>query len=280
VAYWALAWRTFNRVREHDCVGLAAQAAFSAIVSLVPAFICLVAVTSTIGVNEESLQFVVSSLAGLLPAGSSDVVDVTIRAAVESPAPGLLTTSLALTLWSASGALATYTKGLNRAYGVEPRFAYWRNRAVAVVLVLLVAVPIGLAAVATLFGRPIARYVVAQLALGPLEAVVWGTLRWLATFTIVVMVVWLIYLVAPSYRAKPLDALPGAVVATALWALVSIAFNLFTASRFTHYQIYGGLAALVVFLFWVHLSSLALLVGAELNAELESARRGGPRDVE
>ena len=271
--YWLLAWRTFHRIRRHDCIGLASQAAFGAILSIVPAFISLVALTSTIGVSDTTLRIVVSRLAGLLPSGSQPIVDLTVRAALANPAPGLLTTSLVVTLWSASGMLATYTKGLNRAYDARPRYGWWRDRAVALLLVFVVAVPIGGASVAALFARPLGRMLRESLALGGSEAFLIGTGRWLATFVVVILVVSLVYMIAPSYPAQPLDVLPGAVVATALWALASIGFNLFTASRLAHYRTYGGLTAAVIFLFWVQLSSAAFLIGAELNAELETMRK-------
>lgn len=276
--YWTVARRIYRRAKDHDCMGTAAQAAFGALMSLVPAFVFLIAFTSTIGVSEQTVQLVVSSLAVLLPAGSRAVVDATVRAALAHPAPGLLTTSLALTLWSATGMLATYTKGINRAYGCKPRYAYWRNRFISLVLVVVVAVPLGVASVATLLGRTLGRYASEFVREGPLEAIAWGTLRWSATFTLVVFVVALVYLIAPSDRSQPLDVLPGSVVATAGWAVLSIVFNQFTASQFAHYRIYGSLAAIVLFLFWMYLSSAAFLIGAELNAELQGIAGGPPVD--
>ena len=89
--YWVLAWRTFHRLRQHDCLGLASEAAFNAVLSLVPGFICLIAITSTLGLSDTTVTFVISRLVGLLPNGSQPVVDVVVRAAVENPAPGLLT---------------------------------------------------------------------------------------------------------------------------------------------------------------------------------------------
>jgi membrane protein len=276
--YWTLVRRTVGRVLEHDCFGLAAQAAFGAVMSLVPAFIFLIAVTSTIGLSEQTIRFVIDSLARILPAESSAVVDATVRAAVSHPAPGLLTTSLLITLWSASGTLVTYTKGINVAYGCTPRHAFWHHRFVSLLMVLAVAVPIAVASTAAIFGRAIVRYAASYIEIGKAEAIARGTLRWMATFALVTLVVSLIYLIAPSRRPRIPDVLPGAVAATALWAVGSIGFNAFTSSPFAGYRIYGSLAAVVVFLFWVYFSSAALLVGAELNAELSSLRGEAPID--
>jgi membrane protein len=270
--YWSLVRGTIGRIFEHDCFGLAAQAAFGTVISLVPAFIFLISVTSTIGLSEQSIQFVVGALARLLPAGSAEIVDATVRAAVANPAPGLLTTSLLVTLWSASGTLVTYTKGVNLAYGCKPRFAFWRHRAVSLLLVFAVAVPIAIASIAAIFGRAIIRLAATYVTMGPYEAIGRGAARWIATFSLVTLVVSLIYLIAPSRRPSVGAVVPGAIVATAIWAVVSIGFNAFTSSRFAGYKIYGSLAAVVVFLFWVYFSSAALLIGAELNAELSELR--------
>jgi len=272
VTYWTLVRGTVVRVFEHDCFGLAAQAAFGTVIALLPSFIFLISVTSTIGLSEQSIQFVVGSLSRLLPSGSAEVVDATVRAAVAFPAPGLLTTSLLVTLWSASGTLVTYTKGINIAFACTPRFAFWRNRAISLLLVIAVAVPIAFASIAAIFGRAIIRMAAGYVTMGPYEAIGRGTLRWMATFGLVVLVVSLIYLIAPSRRLSLAHVVPGATVATAIWAVVSIGFNLFTSSRFAGYKLYGSLAAVVVFLFWVYFSSVALLIGAELNAELAQLR--------
>jgi membrane protein len=247
--------------------------------SLVPAFIFLIAVTSTIGLSEQSIQFVVGSLVRILPTGSDEFVDATVRAAVTHPAPGLLTTSLLLTLWSATGTLVAYTKGINLAYGCKPRHAFWYNRAISALMVLAVALPISFASTAAIFGRALVRLAASYVDVGPFEAIGRGTLRWLGTFGLVALVVGLIYLIAPTRRPRVADAMPGAVVATAVWAVASIGFNLFTSSQFAGYKIYGSLTAVVVFLFWVYLSSAALLIGAEFNAELSHLRGTEPDDA-
>jgi membrane protein len=277
--YWTLVRGTFDRILAHDCFGLAAQAAFGALLSLVPAFIFLIAVTSTIGLSEQSIQFVVGSLVRLLPAGSGEVVDATVRAAITHPAPGLLTTSLLITLWSSSGTFLAYTKGINVAYGCTPRHAFLYNRLTSLLLALVVAVPIALASVAAIFGRAIVRLAATYVDMGPMEAIARGALRWIATFGLVVLVVAHISLIAPSTRPRLVDVFPGAIVATAVWAVASIGFTAFTESRFASYRIYGSLTALVVFLFWVYLSSAALLIGAELNAELSILRGELPGDA-
>jgi membrane protein len=268
---------TLRRLIAHDAMGVAGEAAFNFVMSLAPSLIVLVALTSVVGLSEASVTFLVTQFAALLPPGSLPIVDETVRAALANPAKGLLTTSVLFTILSGSRVLGTFTKALNRAYGCRgTALSFWRDRLIAPLMLLLVSVPVAGAAVALIFGRALLARLAVYLDLGFWTLLFYQLVHWLFVFGFVITVVALTYVVLPNTRVRLRDALPGAVVATALWALASLAFGQFASSRFAQYRLYGSLASVVVFLLWLYLSALSFLVGAELNAELASAAR---RDV-
>ncbi len=272
-----LAWQIGLRVVDHDCLGLAAEGAFRFLLSFGPALIFIVALTSLVGLDDESINFVTGALDPILPEGSSLFVEASVRAALENPATGLLTTSLLVTMWTASGVLGSFTKGLNRAYNVVyTQYTFWRSIIVSMLLVPTIAVPITAAAVMVVFGGTLARYAAQYGGFPFLESFLGFFFRWATTILLVVIVLAIIYRWSPVHPGRFFDVLPGAALATGLWIAVSLAFRFFTASSLARYQIYGSLTAVVVFLFWVYLSAFVFLVGAEFNAQLLENRGEAP----
>ena len=272
-----LAWQIGLRVIDHDCLGLAAEGAFRFLLSFGPALIFTVAMTSLVGLDDESIEFVTGALTPILPEGSSLFVEASVRAALENPATGLLTTSLLVTVWTASGVFGSFTKGLNRAFNVVyTQYAFWRSIVVSMLLVPAIAVPVTLAAVMVVFGGTLARYAAHYGGYPFLESYFGFVFRWATTVLLVIIVLAIIYRWSPVHPMRFRDVLPGAAVATGMWIVVSLAFRLFTASSLARYQIYGSLTAVVVFLFWVYLSAFVFLVGAEFNAQLLENRGEEP----
>lgn len=265
-----------RRALDHDCLGLAAEGAFRFLLSFVPAIIFTVAVTSVVGLDDESISFVSGALLPILPAGSEAFVEETVRAAVENPAAGLLTTSLLVSIWSASGVFGTFTKGMNRAYNVSfSPYSFGRSVVVSLLLVPAVAVPITAAAILVVFGDAAAHLAV-DYGFPFLVSAVGFLTRWAVTILLVVVVLSMVYRWSPTHPTRYRDVLPGAGLATALWLLVSLGFRAFTSSSLARYQIYGSLTAVVLFLFWVYLSAIVFLVGAEFNAQLLENRGEEP----
>src|SRR6185369_10785853 len=134
------------------------------------------------------LEYLVSSLAAVLPKGGDAIVGETIGAALSNPMPGLLTSSLLLTVWTASGVLGTFTKALNRAFDCpSSRRTFFRNLFVSNVLVPVVTIPVVVAAVLVVFGSNIANRLVAYGNLTFLESGLGSTVRWAVTLAVVVM---------------------------------------------------------------------------------------------
>lgn len=264
-----LAYRVLARFFEHDGLGMAAEGAFRFLLSFVPSCIFFIALTTVVGLNDQSIAYVVGLLTTALPPGSQDVVGDTISAALSNPLPGLLTSSLILTLWTASGVLGTFTKALNRAFGCKTsRRTALRNMLVSMGLVPVVAVPVAGAAVLIVFGSNIVNKLVEAGGAQFLAGALGFGLRWAVTLAVVVLLLGVLYKIAPAREMSFRDMLPGALVATVLWAVLSVLFKEFVASGFARYRIYGSLTAVVIFMFWTYLSAISFLVGAEFNAEL------------
>jgi membrane protein len=186
-----------------------------------------------------------------------------IHALAAGPSLGLATFGAVLTVWSASGAAASLITAFDRAYQVRDRRPLWKTRGLAVLVTLVSAVLVVAAAalalatpaVASALGRPLGR------------VLLW--LRWPSAGLLMTVVLAVLYHLLPDVDQRFRLLTPGSVVAVALWILASIGFS-FYAGRFGHYEaVYGALGGLIVLLFWLWISAIVVLLGAEINAVLD-----------
>jgi membrane protein len=178
-----------------------------------------------------------------------------------------------LALWSTTGAMTTYMTALNMAYGRRDRRSFLRKRLVAVELVGVVSVAFLLVAVLLMFG-PVVERLLAHHA-GPAAGAI-GWIWWIGQWPILVAglltaFATLLHL-GPDAEARWRCVTPGSVVATAIWLAASGGFAFYTSHFGSYDKTWGSLAAVIVMLTWLWLAAIALLLGAELNAEAERSR--------
>jgi len=179
----------------------------------------------------------------------------------------------ALALWSTTGAMTSYMTGLNIAYDRKDRRTFVEKRLTAIAMVACIGAAFVLVAVFLIFGPQIEKHLGNALGIGSFLGYVWWAAQWpiliAGLLTAFATLLWLGPDVEhPRWRFIS----PGAVIAVAAWLLTSGAFAFYTAS-FAHYnKTWGSLSAVIVMLTWLWLTGLALLFGAELNAEVERSR--------
>ena len=265
-----VARRTAKEMIADDCLGLAAQLSYYLFLALFPAILFLLALGSFF-----PLQDLAGSLVGVLrPVASEDIVQIVadqIRRISESNDGGLLTFGVLAALWSSSAAMVAATSALNAAYDIEEARPWWKVRIIAVGLTIALAVFILLSFTLVLAGPEIAEYLGRTLRMGPVIEWSWKILQWPLVFALVSTGIGLVYYFAPDADQDWTWITPGAVVATLLWVVASLIFRVYV-TRFGNYNAtYGAIGGVMVLLLWFYVSSLAILVGAEMNAEIEHA---------
>ncbi len=266
--------RTAKEAVADDLLGLAAQLSYFLFLALFPAILFVLAIGSF---------FPLHDLAGdlvrvLRPVASPQIVELVadqIQRISEAESGGLLTFGVLAALWSSSAALVALTSALNAAYDIEEGRPWWKVRLVAIGLTLALAVFLLLSFSLVLAGPEMAEYLGTTLRMGPVVEWTWKILQWPLAFLMVSTALGLVYYFAPDAEQEWVWITPGAVVATVLWLLASLAFRVYV-TRFSDYNAtYGAVGAVMVLLLWFYVSSLAILVGAEMNAEIEHASPHG-----
>jgi membrane protein len=188
-------------------------------------------------------------------------------------------------LWSSSAALTAIIDTLNRAYDLDESRPWWKVRLLGIALTIGLAAFILTAFTLVVAGPELARLVADRFGLASVVATVWAVVQWPIVLLLVMFGVALIYYFAPDADQDWAFITPGSALATVLWLLASLGFRLYVQNFSDYNATYGALGAAVLLLLWLYVSGLAILVGAELNSEIEhasprskDARRRGPGD--
>src|SRR5919106_799629 len=206
--------------------------------------------------------------------------DLTVRAwwqALRDAAKGFADRNLtdgAAALWSASGYVGAFTRASNAIYSVQEDRPIWKRRPLELLITVILVCVLTLVLLGLVVGGPVADAIGDELGIGETALQVWSIAKWPLLFGVVVLVLALLYRVAPNASHMGLRwILPGSLLATLLWIVASAGFSSYVSHFGSYSNTYGGLAAVVVFLIWLWLTNVAVLFGAQFAAELERTGR-------
>jgi membrane protein len=266
--------RTAKESVDDDVLGLAAQLAYYFFLALFPAILFLLALASYFpltSVTDDLTRFIG-------PFVSNEVLKLIqeqMHRLANAESGGLLTFGVLGALWSSSSAIVSIVSALNQAYDIQEGRSWWKVRLVSIGLTIGVAVFVLVALSLILAGPAVATYLGDRLGWGQVFKWAWLILQWPLSFALVSTAIGLIYFFGPDAEQDWVWITPGAVVATLLWLLASLAFKMYIAN-FTDYNAsYGTIGGVIVLLLWFYVSGVAILIGAELNAEIEHASPHG-----
>ena len=261
--------RTGKEILDDGLLGLAAQTAYYFFFSLFPLFLFLTPLLGVVGDKQETFGFLMNELGRSVPGDAYRFVSDVLRGVVFNPdAPGLMSIGALLALWSGSNIFGALTEALNKAYDVKDTRPWWKRRLIAVGAAL-VSGAILLGATAILIGgEDLVDAIASRIGLGERGETIWKVVQVPLAITMVVALAWAQYRILPNVRQNKWHALAGAIVATVLWILVTLAFRFYVQNFGSYDKTYGTIGGIIVLLTWMYLSCLVLLVGGELAGEL------------
>ena len=260
--------------QRDQCTDLAAALTYFSVLSVAPGLLALFSLLGVVGRGDLVVQEILTILGRL---GQADVAaqlkGPLQEMAGSSAASFTLVIGLLTALSSASAYVGAFGRALNRVYGVAEGRPIWKLRPVNIGVTFGLVIMAALVLLGLVLSGGLAETVGRAVGLGDQTVLVWNVAKWPVILVIVMAMVALLYYVTPNVQQPAVRWIsPGAVLAILTWVLASVAFGFYIGNFGKYNATYGSLGGIIVFLLWLWLTNIALLLGAELDAELERVR--------
>jgi membrane protein len=265
----------FGEFQRDQCTDLAAALTYYAVLSVFPAILALVSLLGLFGQGEATTSALLDIVRQLGQGQVADQLRGPIDQIVGARGAGLaFVIGLAGAIWSASGYVGAFGRAMNRVYQVDEGRPVWKLRPVVLLITIGLVIMAALVLIGLVVSGPVARAIGDVVGLGEQSVTVWNIVKWPVMLGIVIVMVAVLYYATPNVQQPKFRWVSvGAAVAILVWVLASMAFGFYVSNFSSYNKTYGSLAGVIVFLLWLWITNLALLLGAEIDAELERARQ-------
>ncbi|MEO7754799.1 MAG: YihY/virulence factor BrkB family protein [Terracoccus sp.] len=266
--------RTVREFSKDECTDLAAALTYYAVLALFPAVIALLSLLGLVGQSQQTVTTLTSLLNDVGAGGAASTVEPILTSLSTASGSGLLfLVGLASALWSASGYVNSFGRAMNRIYEVREGRPFWKMRPAMLLVTLIAIILVALVALALVLTGPVAESVGSAIGLGSTAVLVWNIAKWPVMLAVVILIIAILYWATPNVKQPKFRWVSvGAVLAIVIWILASAGFGFYVSHFGSYNKTYGALAGVVIFLLWLWITNIALLFGAELDAELERGR--------
>jgi membrane protein len=276
--------RTGRAFYDDQMTHHAAALTYYALMSLFPALLLAVSILGLVGQYPATYDAILGYLRDVVPASALVPLDSSLRAALQQKgtAATTLAISAVVTLYGTTGALEAARRALNVVFEVDSGRSFLARKAIDVVSTVVLMALVLISLVLVFVGGGLAEDLLGFLGLGETVVRVWNLARWPGAVAVAMLVFSFIYYVTPDVRQRSFRwVTPGAVVGVALWLIGSAGFSIYLSKVADVGAVYGAFAGAIVLVVWLWLTNVALLFGAELNAEIEREQQlgeGVPKD--
>jgi membrane protein len=276
--------RTAREFSRDNLTDWAAALTYYGILSIFPALIALVSILGLIGGS--ATKPLLNNLGGFAPGPAHKILENALHGLTRSRGGAgiLFIVGLAGALWAASGYIGGFIRASNSIWDVEEGRPIWKTIPLRVGITIVMVVLLAVTAIAVVATGPLADKVGKLIGIGGAAVTAWDIAKWPVLIVIVGLMFSILYYASPNVRQPGFRwVTPGGIVAVVTWMIASAAFGIYVANFGSYNKTYGSLGAIVIFLVWLWLTNVAILLGAELNAEIERGRQieaGQPEEQE
>ncbi len=259
--------------KEDHLTDLAAALTYYGVLSIVPALIVLLSLLGLLG--QDTTDQVVDQVTAVAPGSAAEFVKTLITQAQSSRTGAGIGAifGILVALWSASGYVAAFMRASNFVYDIGEGRPIWKTLPIRLGVTVFAVVVLVLSAVIVVVSGPVARQIGDVIGVGDTAVLLWNILKWPVLFLLVSLLLAVLFWASPNARQAGIKWVsPGGLIAVLLVVLVSAVFAAYVANFSSYDKTYGSLAGVVIFLVWLWLSNIAVLLGAEINAELDHGK--------
>jgi membrane protein len=267
--------RTLTEFSEDNLTDWAAALTYYAVLSMFPALIALVAVVGLVGDPHTITKATTDIVSSIGPASAAKTLQGPIEGLTKSRSTAgiLLIVGVASALWTASGYVGAFMRASNTMYEVEEGRSFIKLRPLQMLVTLVLVLLLALVVVALVLSGPVAQKIGSSIGVSSAAVTIWDIAKWPVLLVIVTFMIAVLYYASPNTKLRGLKSIvPGSVIAIVVWLLASAGFALYVANFGSYNKTYGALGSVIVLLVWLWITNLAILLGAEVNAERERTR--------
>jgi membrane protein len=266
--------RTFNEFREDNVTDWAAALTYYGTLSIFPALIAIVSILGLVGPS--ATDPLLNNLGSFAPGPAHKILQNALHGLTQSRGGAgiLFIVGIAGAVWSASAYIGAFIRASNSIWDVEEGRPIWKTIPLRLAITIVMLILLMATAIAVTVTGPLADKVGKLLGVGSAAVTVWDIAKWPVLILIVGLMFSILYYTAPNVRQPGFRwVTPGGILAVVVWITVSALFGLYVANFGSYNKTYGSLGAIIIFLVWLWLTNIAILLGAELNAETERGRQ-------
>ena len=267
--------RAVTEFQEDNMLDWAAALTYYGVLSLFPALIAFVGIIGFFANPQSATQTITEMVSNIGPQSAAQTFADPIRnVASSSSTSGILAiVGILVALWSASGYVGAFMRASNIIYETPEGRPIWKLRPLQMLVTLIMLILAVAVVLALILTGPIVEAVAGPLGIGDTAVTIWQIAKWPVLVAIVITMIAVLYYAAPNVKHPGFSwASPGSIFAVVVWILVSAAFAFYVANFGSYNETYGSLGGVIVFLMWLWITNIAILLGAQLNSELERSR--------
>lgn len=266
--------KTLREFSNDNCTDLAASLTYFAVQALFPALLAIVSLLGLFGQAKTTTDTVLDLIGQFAKPDLVDTIRGPVESLTKSGAAGVtFIVGVVGAIWSASGYVGAFGRALNRIYDRQEGRPIWKLRPVNLLVTIIAVVMIVIAGLILVLSGDVARAVGNVIGLGDAAVTVWLIVKWPVLAVIVVLVVAVLYYFSPNVKQPKFSWISGgALMAIVIWVLASVGFAFYVANFSNYNKTYGALGGVIIFLLWLWITNIALLFGAEFDAETERGR--------
>ena len=274
--------RVYHEIFDDEVLTRSAALAYYFVSALFPMIFFLMAMLGLFAQSHDLQSSLLNYTARFMPEDAYKLVQKTLQEIANSSTGLKLAFGLALALWSGAGGVVSVMDALNRCYHVKDSRPFWKQRLISLGMTVAIAALTIVALTIVLYGGDIADFVGSHVGLSNVTVIAWHIVQWPIALFFVVLSFALLYFWGPDTKQQWQWITPGAVVGVLTWIGASLLFRVYLHFFNSYSKTYGSLGAVIVLLLWLYISGLAILVGGEINSEIENAaaKRGHPEAKE
>ncbi len=268
--------RTMTEFSEDNLTDAAAALTYYAVLSIFPALLAMISIVGLVGSPQTIIKTLTDVVSSIGPASAVDTFKGPIAGLTKSSGTAgvMVIVGIAAALWTASGYVGAFMRASNVIYEVEEGRSFIKLRPLQMLVTLVLVVLLALVLVSVVLTGPIAGAVGSAVGLGSATVTAWNIAKWPVLLLVVVFMITVLYYASPNAKLGGLKSIvPGSALAIVVWLVASAGFAFYVANFGSYNKTYGALGGVIIFLVWLWITNVAILLGAELNAERERTRQ-------